>query len=161
MKEITLTTTVRVCSFDELEAQDQALIEQAKAATRRSYAPYSQFQVGAAVRLEGGVTVEGCNQENAAYPSGLCAERTTLFYANAQYPDKAVEALAIAAYTQGDFTASPITPCGACRQVILETEHRFQRPIRILLYSKTQVLQIEGIEALLPLTFVAESLTGK
>ena len=103
--------------------------------------------------------VTGNNQENAAYPSGLCAERTTLFYANAAHPDTAVVALAIAAYTNGDFTPTPIAPCGACRQVMLEVEKRYQRPIRTLLYGTNGIYLIEeGAAELLPLTFDASFL---
>src|SRR5699024_9590066 len=113
-------------------------------ATRRSYAPYSHFSVGAAALLANGVVVTGTNQENAAYPSGLCAERTTLFYANSQYPDQAVVTLAIAARTEKDFIDTPIPPCGACRQVILETEKRYKQPIRILLYGKKCIYEVQS-----------------
>ena len=122
-------------------------------ATKRSYAPYSKFSVGAAARLNNDVIVTGTNQENAAYPSGLCAERTTLFYANSQYPDQAVATLAVAARTERDFLDAPIPPCGACRQVILETEKRFNQPMRILLYGKEEVYEVKSIRDLLPLSF--------
>ena len=128
-------------------------------ATNRSYAPYSHFSVGAAARLTNGITVTGTNQENAAYPSGLCAERTTLFYANSQYPDQAVKVLAIAARNEKDFINQPIPPCGACRQVILETENRYRQPIRILLYGKECIYEICSICDLLPLSFDASSMT--
>ena len=129
-------------------------MEAAIEATQRSYAPYSHFHVGAAVQLENDVIVTGTNQENAAYPSGLCAERTALFYANSQYPDKAVKALAIAACDEnGTPSANIISPCGACRQVILETEKRFRKPIRILLYGPKEVYVIESAASLLPLAF--------
>ena len=105
------------------------------------------------------VVVTGSNQENAAYPSGLCAERTTLFYANSQYPDQAVKTLAIAARTEQDFLDTPIPPCGACRQVLLETEKRFGKPMRILLYSKSDIYIMEGVSALLPLSFDGDYLT--
>ena len=94
-----------------------------------------------------------------AYPSGLCAERTALFYAGSAYPDKAVVALAISAYTKGEFTATPIAPCGACRQVMLEVEQRHGQPIRILLYGTEGIYVIEGgVGELLPLTFNASFL---
>ena len=121
--------------------------------TQHSYAPYSKFKVGAAALLANGAIVTGSNQENAAYPSGLCAERTTLFYANSQYPDQAVLTLAIAARTEQDFIDNPIPPCGACRQVILETETRYKHPVRILLYGKKEIYLIKGIRDLLPLSF--------
>ena len=154
MKEVTHTCHYKLCDFNELNESDQQLVLRAQKATENSYAPYSKFQVGAAARLADGTIIAGTNQENAAYPSGLCAERTTLFYANSSHPGIAVESLAIAAYTDGKFTNVPITPCGACRQVILETETRYKHPIRILLYGTEGTYVIEnGIHELLPLTF--------
>ena len=120
MKTLTHTFNYKVCTYEELAEQERQLIEAAKKATQQSYAPYSHFHVGTAALLDDDTIVTGTNQENAAYPSGLCAERTTLFYASSAYPDKAVVALAIAAYTKGEFTSTPISPCGACRQVMLE-----------------------------------------
>lgn len=153
MKDLTIQAVIKVYQYNELSEEDRRLIDMAKEATKRSYAPYSKFSVGAAALLANGEIVIGTNQENAAYPSGLCAERTTLFYANSQYPDQAVKTLAIAARTENDFLDSPIPPCGACRQVILETEKRYNQPIRILLYGKENIYLIEGIEDLLPLSF--------
>lgn len=158
MKEVKIPVQIHALAYDELSEADAQLIEEAKNATSRSYAPYSHFSVGAAVRLSNGIIVTGSNQENAAYPSGLCAERTTLFYANSRYPDQAVEALAIAARDETDFVGTPIPPCGACRQVILETEQRFRHPIRILLYGKDVICAMDGIGNLLPLSFGAEFL---
>lgn len=153
MKEFTIHTQVKVYQEQELSDEDKALLEAARKATESSYAPYSKFYVGAAVRLANKQIVCGSNQENAAYPSGTCAERTAIFYANAQYPDQAVETLAIAAQTQGSFLTKPISPCGACRQVILETEHRYGKPVRILLYGTEGVYVLEGIRSILPLQF--------
>ncbi len=154
MKKLSHTFHYMLCTYEELTEQDRQLIDAAKLATERSYAPYSQFHVGAAALLADGTIVTGSNQENAAYPSGMCAERTTLFHAGAAYPEKAVTALAIAAYTKGEFTRTPIAPCGACRQVMLEVENRHQCPIRTLLYGSEGIYVIEeGIAALLPLTF--------
>ena len=156
MNTLTHTCHYVLCSYDELSEQDRHLVDAAKHATEHSYAPYSHFQVGAAVQLVDGTIVTGTNQENAAYPSGLCAERTALFYAGTAHPDKAVEALAIAAYTDGRFTRTPIAPCGACRQVMLETEQRHGRSMRILLYGTEAICVIEdGVGALLPLAFDA------
>ncbi len=107
MENRNITTKIIVCSYDELNEEEKKLIDAAKEATNRSYSPYSRFQVGAAALLSGGTVITGSNQENAAYPSGICAERTTLFYANSQYPDLPVEALAIAAQTSGDFIDHP------------------------------------------------------
>ena len=159
MKDIVLQTKIKVGSIDELSAQEREVVEAARKATANSYAVYSGFNVGAAVRLSDGTIVSGTNQENAAYPSGLCAERTTLFWANSQYPDKAVEILAIAARTAEGELERPITPCGACRQVILETEKRFKTPIRIILYGSKECYIIEdGIKALMPLSLDSDFL---
>ncbi len=158
MKDLTIKSIIKVCQYDELSDEDKKLIDQSIEATKRSYAPYSKFSVGAAALLDNGITVTGNNQENAAYPSGLCAERTTLFYANSQYPESAVKTLAIAARTERDFIETPIPPCGACRQVILETEKRFGNSIRILLYGKKCIYIVEGIGSLLPLSFDASAM---
>lgn len=154
MKEVELKSVIQECQMQELTAEEQHLIKLAIEATQRSYAPYSNFHVGAAVRLDNGIEVIGCNQENAAYPSGLCAERTALFSAGAQYPDTPVRMLAIAARgTDGELTYEPTGPCGSCRQVIIESETRAQAPIRILLYGRKCVYLIDGIRKLMPLTF--------
>ena len=146
-------------AIDELEAKDRELAQAAVEATAQAYAPYSKFNVGAAVLFEDGVIVKGANQENAAYPSGLCAERTTLFYAGAQHPDKAVEAIAIAARNEAGEVEHPIVPCGACRQVMLETETRFAQPMRIILYGAKECYIIEGgTKELLPLSFGSDFL---
>ena len=134
--------------------EDLQLINAAFDATYRSYAPYSHFSVGAAVLLENGIIVTGNNQENVAYPSGLCAERTALFYANSQYPDVPVKALAIVVRdSSGVMTLKPISPCGACRQVMLETENRFGKPMRILLSGAEKTIVVESAAHLLPLAF--------
>lgn len=156
MKEMIINTKVKVCTVDELPDADREVVDAARAATANSYAIYSHFNVGAAVRLANGVIVSGSNQENAAYPSGLCAERTTLFWANSQYPTQPVEVLAIAARNEQGELATPIPPCGACRQVILETEKRFSKAMRIILYGAKECYVIEdGVKALLPLSFDA------
>ena len=126
---------------------------QAIEATRHSYAVYSHFHVGAAVRLQDGRVVIGANQENAAFPSGLCAERTALFAAQAHYPDQPVLALAIAASNAVGLTAQPVTPCGACRQVALEVEDRYQQPMRVLLYGTEGVYVVGSMHDLVPLSF--------
>ena len=153
MKTILIETEIKVMNYNELNEEDRRLVDVAQKATQRSYAPYSKFQVGAAVLLDNGVMISGTNQENAAYPSGLCAERTALFYANSQYPDAAVKALAIAARDAGGFVEHPITPCGACRQVLLEAETRFKSPIRIILSGKDVIYEISNAGSLLPLAF--------
>ena len=142
MRELELKSVIKVCNMDELSAEEKHLVELAIEATSRSYAPYSKFHVGAAVRLDNGVEIIGCNQENAAYPSGLCAERT------------AVRMLAIAARgTHGELEDEPVPPCGSCRQVMIESETRANAPMRILLYGKKYVYVIDGIRKLMPLTF--------
>lgn len=159
MKELNLQIAIQIYEYKELSAADRELMDAAREATHRSYAPYSHFSVGAAARLANGVIVTGTNQENAAYPSGLCAERTTLFYANSQYPDQPVETLAIAARNErGEFLAEPIPPCGACRQVMLETEMRFKRPMRILLFGEKGIYELKSVGSLLPLSFDASSM---
>ena len=158
MKDLKITSVIKIYQFEELSKADQELVAAAKEATKRSYVPYSRFSVGAAAQLANGIVVTGTNQENAAYPSGICAERTTLFYANSQYPDQPVEVLAVAARTETDFIASPIPPCGACRQVMLETEVRFNHPFRILLYGKDEIYEIKRVGDLLPLSFDASNM---
>ena len=154
MKEMTIETKVKVCTVDELSPADREVVDAARRATANSYAVYSHFNVGAAVRLADDTIVAGTNQENAAYPSGLCAERTTIFWANSQYPSQAVKVLAIAARTDQGELEVPIPPCGACRQVILEAEKRYNTPIRIILYGAKECYVVEdGIKALLPLSF--------
>ena len=154
MKEIEIKSLFRVYDMDELSQSDRELVSAAMEATKGSYAPYSKFRVGAAARLANGLVFTGANQENAAYPSGLCAERTTLFAANAQYPDQPVLALEIAARKGNRFMPTPISPCGACRQVISGVEDRFGHPVRILLYGTEGIYECNGIDALLPLRFV-------
>ena len=140
--------------MDELTPEERSLIEQAIEGTNRSYSPYSLFHVGAALKLQNGVTYIGCNQENAAFPAGICAERSAIFAAGAQYPDQPVVMLAIAARSrEGEFTKEPVSPCGTCRQVLIETETRFQHPIRILLYGQRCVYILDSIKQLMPLSF--------
>ena len=154
MKEVELKSTITECQLDELADADRRLVELAIEATSRSYAPYSHFHVGAAIRLANGVELQGCNQENAAYPAGLCAERSAIFAAGAQYPDQAVVALAIAARNaRGELQEEPVSPCGSCRQVIIETETRFHHPVRILLHGRSKTYVIDGIGQLMPLSF--------
>lgn len=153
MEEIKIVKTILSCSIDELDEADRALVEAARKATDTSYSPYSRFRVGAAVRLAGGAVVTGSNQENAAYPSGLCAERVALFAAGAGHPDRAVEALAIAAADEGGFTSVPVTPCGACRQVLLECEARGGKPVRVIMAGAEKALVADGADTLLPLAF--------
>ena len=160
MKEYQLTMKMRSCEWNELSEEQRALVEIAKEQTKHSYCPYSGFHVGAAAKLGNGIVIPGCNQENAAYPSGLCAERTALFAAGAQYPEEPVKMLAIACYTDGHFTSEPGAPCGACRQVMLETEHRYGGKMQVLLYGEDGTYVIDSAADLLPLIFVSENLKG-
>ena len=151
---------INVCeySFSELDKDLQQLITTAKDNTKKSYSPYSKFAVGAALLLENGQIISGSNQENAAYPSGLCAERTAVFYANAMYPSVALKALDIAAFYNGAFVEEPISPCGSCRQVLLETETRYKTDIQILLYGENRIYLIPSVKQLLPLAFNEQNL---
>lgn len=144
---------------EQLPDTDQKLLAEAVKAVNTSYAPYSDFHVGAAVLLDNGKIVKGSNQENAAYPSGLCAERVALFYAKSEYPGATIENLAITARADHFELNNPITPCGACRQVIAEVESRQNKKIRIILKGVNGTAQVvNGIENLLPLMFNVESL---
>lgn len=139
----------------ELNPQDAELLRLAHEATNNSYAPYSKFHVGAAARLANGKVVSGCNIENAAYPSGLCAERVTLFAAQAQYPGVPIEALAITAHSESKTIDEPVAPCGACRQVMVETEQRSGVPLRVLCQGeKGPIMAFDGIESLVPFVFL-------
>ena len=160
MKKYNLTATMQSCTWEELNDEQRAVLSVAKEQIRHSYCPYSHFHVGAAAQLANGAIIRGCNQENAAYPSGLCAERAALFAAGAQYPDQPVLRLAIACYTGGHFTKKPGSPCGGCRQVMVETEHRYGGKTEILLYGEEETYIFESAADLLPLTFVQENLKG-
>lgn len=154
MKNLTKTIEYQSARLEELPREEQDLISDAIKATDNSYANYSHFHVGAAVRLADGSIVIGANQENAAFPSGLCAERSAIFAAQSQRPEQAIITLAIAARNTNGLLKQPITPCGACRQVILEIEDRYQRPIRILLYGTEAVFCFKSVQDLLPFSFI-------
>jgi cytidine deaminase len=151
-KEIKIAYTEYAC-LDELAAKDKELAQAAIDATASAYAPYSKFNVGAAVLFEDGEIVKGSNQENAAYPSGICAERTALFYASASRPDKAMAALAIAASQDGNLLETPVTPCGACRQVMAQYQLKSGIPMRILLVGAHKIHEFGKVDDLLPFIF--------
>lgn len=154
MEKMTLKTDIWVAQPNELSSDDQELLRIAIEQTERSYAPYSHFSVGAALRLNNGIIIRGCNQENAAFPTTICAERSALFAAGAAYPDQPVATLAIAARNeQHELLTDPISPCGTCRQAIIETETRFHQAVKILLYGTKHVFVIDGIRGLMPLSF--------
>lgn len=138
---------------DELSPDDTRLRDAAISAAGRAYAPYSKFNVGAALLLKDGTIVEGNNQENVAYPSGLCAERVALFSAGASYPDLPVVSIAVVALKNGEIQPS-ISPCGSCRQVMLETEQRAGHPVRILLCGREQTVITSSARDLLPFSFL-------
>ena len=140
-------------SLAELDPKDRELAQAAIDATAQAYAPYSKFNVGAAVLFKDGVIVKGSNQENAAYPSGLCAERTALFYASASRPDKPMTAIAIAASQNGELLETPVTPCGACRQVMAQYQLKSGLPMMVLLIGAHSILKFERIDDLLPFIF--------
>ena len=159
MKEIVLNTVVKVCSCEELEPSDRMLVNAAREAAKGSYAPYSRFNVGAALLLANGEVVVGSNQEDAAYPSGICAERTAIFAAGATNPDAPIVAMAIAARNADGEVARPISPCGACRQVMLEAETRHSTVMRIILFGTEGCYIVEGgAKELLPISFGADFL---
>jgi len=140
-------------NIDELPPKEQHLVKAAKEALEHAYSAYSGFSVGAAIKLDNNEIISGNNQENAAYPDGLCAERVAVFYANSRYPDIPVTCMAIVAKTASGITEEPVTPCGSCRQVLLETEKRFGKPIRIIVAGKTKIRSVDSIKDLLPLSF--------
>jgi cytidine deaminase len=144
--------------LSELSADDQKLIESARESAENAYAPYSKFCVGAAVLLANGEIIKGNNQENADFTDGLCAERVALFYAHANFPKVAVEALAVTAKNQSGLIAGPAQPCGSCRQVFIETESRFKQPIRLILDGSEKIMVFNGADNLLPFAFKPDQL---
>ena len=158
MKDIEFVSKIQLCQMDELSETDRRLVDRAIEATKNSYAPYSNFHVGACLRLADGREVIGANQENAAFPSGLCAERSAIFAAQSTYPESAIVALAIAAQNENGLTSQPVSPCGACRQVILEMEDRYKQDVRILLYGTDGVYVIPSVKSIMPLHFVDSSM---
>lgn len=158
MEERILKSELKVCQLGELTENERHLIELAIKSTENSYVPYSHFRVGSAVLLANGKEITGCNQENAAFPVTICAERTALFTAGAQYPDTPIVMIAIAARNNDGLLAEPVTPCGSCRQALVETEFRHKHKIRILLYGTRHVYVIDGISNLLPLSFTDDQM---
>ncbi|HET6243981.1 MAG: cytidine deaminase [Bacteroidetes bacterium] len=146
-------------TISELDIPDQILLERAVDAAKHAYAPYSGFNVGAAVLLEGGMIVIGSNQENAAYPSGLCAERVAIFAAGAQFPGISIKSIAITANSKNVAILSPVAPCGACRQVLVEYEKKNGNPIKLILKGEHgKVFSIDSVVDLLPLVFDSSNL---
>lgn len=158
MENIHINICVEHLQLNELSEEELHLVEMAIKATDNSNAKYSHFRVGAALLLGDGSVVIGANQENAVFPLGLCAERTAIFATQAQRPDQPILKLAIAARNEEGLMHNPVTPCGSCRQVILEMEERYHQPIRILLYGLNGVYAVDTVRDLLPLSFVDESM---
>jgi cytidine deaminase len=140
-------------SLHDLSVDDRQLVESSRLASNDAWAHYSKFKVGAALLLSNGEIITANNQENAAFPSGLCAERIAMFYANAKYPDTRVVAVAVSAQFKGDFVDLPVTPCGACRQVMLETEKRFSSPIKVIMAGERQIMISDSVANLIPFAF--------
>ena len=159
MQEKKIELSFILAHLNELSAQDQQLVANAKSAFKTAYAPYSGFLVGASVLLENGEVINGSNQENVAYPSGLCAERVALFYAGAKFPDVKINTLAISVLSKNFEVKDVTSPCGACRQVMAEYEDKQHRPIKLILHSPTdEVLIANKVEDLLPFMFKSPSL---
>ena len=140
-------------SIDELNAEDRELAQAAIEGMKGSYAPYSHFNVGAAVRMSNGQIVRGANQENAAFPSGLCAERTAMFAAGAKYPDKDMCSIALAGGVYGRITEEPATPCGACRQVMAQYQAKAGKPMSVIMVGARRIWKFEKVDDILPLIF--------
>jgi len=146
-------------TIDELQQNDRALCLEAAQALGGSHSPYSKFSVGAALRLQSGRIIHGSNQENVAYPSGLCAERVALFHWGATYADDPIESIAVTAHTHNFIIDKPVTPCGSCLQVLAECENRQQRKISVLLYCQNGPVWVtEGAESFLPFLFFEKRL---
>jgi len=155
MKLITVSTSIEIYdSIDELPAEVIELMNTAVEAREKAYAPYSKFHVGAAILLDNNEVIPGSNQENASYPSGLCAERTAIYYAGAKYPEAIIKRMAISATSLNHAVTSPIPPCGACRQAIAEYEIKQNEPIEIYFMGETgEVAKSNSLKDLLPFAF--------
>ena len=154
MKQLNISTPVLIAKYEEVPAVERQLIDEARRISAQAYAPFSNFSVGAAILLSSGKIVTGANQENVAYPSGTCAERVAAFYAHAHFPDDKFVTIAIAAFhSDGEELSQPISPCGNCRQALLEYENLFNSKIKVLLVGKEYIHIISSISDLLPLSF--------
>lgn len=158
MRKFDITVPVEILSYDEMTVPDRTLADAARKATQNAHAPYSRFHVGAAILLDNGQTICGSNQENAAFPSGTCAERSACFYAASLYPGIQMKKIAIAAWQSignngcGSYINKPISPCGACRQALLEYEHLYG-DIEVILCGAEEIYRLPSVSALLPLSF--------
>jgi len=151
MTEKKITTTIRVCQYDELDDEQKKLVDLAREATGHSYAPYSKFHVGAALMLDNGEIFIGANQENAAF-AGICGERAALYAAGAKWPGVPVKRVAITALTRGALVEEPTAPCGVCRQAFLEFEKN-GHAIEFILAGRERMFIVDSAVALMPLSF--------
>lgn len=158
MEHITIKTDITVYKYDELDDGIRQLTDCAKEATANSYSPYSGFCVGAAIRLDDGSIIKGANQENAAFSVTMCAERAAIFNAQSNCPQKAITDIAIAAKNADGFVDEPVSPCGSCRQALLEMEQRYNHDIRVHLCGADRVYTLESVKGLMPLSFVDKSM---
>ena len=152
MTEKNFVTKIQIYSYNELNDEDKNLVDKAKEATKASYAPYSNFHVGAALLLDNGVTIIGANQENAAF-AGTCGERSAIYNAGANYPGVPIKKIAITSFTRGNFVEPPTAPCGVCRQALLEFETQAGKPMEVILVGRDKIYKLESIKSLLPLAF--------
>ncbi len=154
MRHETIKLELAAADYDELTERERLLVDAARAAVEGSYAPYSNFHVGAAVLLDNGEIVKGANQENAATPSSLCAERTAAYWAHANFPAARFEAIAIAARdASGREVETPISPCGACRQALLQYETLAAHDVKVILAGSREIYIAPSVKSLLPLAF--------
>ena len=154
MQEKKIELNFTSAHLSELDTKDKELIANAKAAFTTAYAPYSGFLVGASILLENGEIINGSNQENVAYPSGLCAERVAMFYVGAKFPDIKIKTIAVSVFSKNFKVTDVISPCGACRQVMAEYEDKQEQAIKVILHSPMdQVLIANTVESLLPFMF--------
>lgn len=158
MEDITIKSEIRFCMYEEMDEEAQRLIDKAISATKNAYSPYSEFKVGAALRLDDGTELIGANQENAAFSVTMCAERSAIFNAQSNYPSLPITHIAIAAQNKQGLISEPVAPCGSCRQVILEMEQRYKRKIQIYLYGTKGVYILNSIKDILPLSFADDSM---
>ena len=160
MKELKIETTFKIyATVHELNEEERSLMHRAAAVLPDAYAPYSKFHVGAAILLEDGKIITGTNQENASFPIGLCAERIALAAVSSLHPDKKINAIAVTIKNFNKPTLTPVSPCGTCRQVLLEQEQRNEQPIKILLKGEGELIyELDSVSQLLPLSFGTKDL---
>tara|TARA_B100000902_G_C27300789_1_gene912691 strand:+ start:1281 stop:1769 length:489 start_codon:yes stop_codon:yes gene_type:complete len=159
MKEKKITLNFISSHLSELDIEDQKLVANAKEAFVSAYAPYSGFLVGASILLNDGQIINGSNQENVAYPSGLCAERVAMFYVGSKFPDIKIRTIAVSVFSKSFEVTDVISPCGACRQVMAEYEEKQGQPIKVILHSPNdQVLIANQVQDLLPFMFKSPQL---